>query len=80
MNCRSDCGACCIALSISSPLPGMAGGKPAGVKCIHLMNDLRCAIYTDPAKPQVCVDFKAEAEFCGSTQGEALRILGSLSK
>ncbi|MDM6904545.1 YkgJ family cysteine cluster protein, partial [Enterobacter hormaechei] len=23
MNCRIDCGACCIAPSISSPIPGM---------------------------------------------------------
>ena len=31
MNCRPHCGACCIALSISSPIPGMPAGKPAGV-------------------------------------------------
>jgi len=80
MVCRTNCGACCIALSISSPLPGMPKGKPAGVRCIHLLDNYKCDIYTDQAKPQVCVDFKAEAEFCGFTQEEALRILGSLSK
>lgn len=80
MNCRENCGACCIALSISSPLPGMAEGKPAGVKCIHLLDDYNCDIYNDTGKPKVCSDFKAEPGFCGSTQEEALRILGSLSK
>ncbi|MBF7801077.1 YkgJ family cysteine cluster protein, partial [Klebsiella pneumoniae] len=29
MECRTDCGACCIAPSISSPIPGMPQGKPA---------------------------------------------------
>jgi len=80
MNCRENCGACCVALSISSPLPGMAAGKPAGVRCIHLMNDLRCAIYNAAVKPKVCSDFNAELEFCGSTQTEAMKILSSLSK
>jgi Fe-S-cluster containining protein len=32
MNCRLGCGACCIAPSISSPIPGMPQGKPAGVR------------------------------------------------
>lgn len=80
MKCRDACGACCIALSISSPMPGLPEGKPAGVKCIHLLDDLRCGIYTDPGKPKVCDDFKAETEFCGSTREEALEILSSLSE
>ncbi|HUX56103.1 MAG TPA: YkgJ family cysteine cluster protein [Bacteroidales bacterium] len=80
MECRENCGACCIALSISSPIPGMPGGKPSGVRCIHLTDDYKCAIYTNPEKPQVCTDFKAEPEFCGTNREEAMRILGSLSK
>jgi len=80
MNCRENCGACCVALSISSPLPGMAAGKPAGERCIHLKDDLRCAIYNTAGKPKVCSDFNAEPEFCGSTQTEAMKILSSLSK
>jgi len=27
IDCRSGCGACCIAPSISSPIPGMPNGK-----------------------------------------------------
>ena len=79
MECRTGCGACCIALSISSEMPGMPDGKPAGVRCIHLLDDYRCAIYNDPSKPKVCTDFKAEPEFCGSDREEAMRILFSLS-
>ena len=31
MPCRDGCGACCIAPSITSPIPGMPHGKPAGM-------------------------------------------------
>ena len=79
MECREGCGACCLALSISSEIPGMPGGKPAGVRCIHLTDDYRCDIYNDPAKPAVCSDFKAEPEFCGSNREEAMNILFKLS-
>ena len=75
MECRENCGACCIVTSISSPIPGMPEGKPAGVKCIHLLDDYKCAIYTNSGKPKVCTDFKAEPEFCGSDREEAMRIL-----
>jgi Fe-S-cluster containining protein len=80
MECRSGCGACCIALSISSELPGMAEGKPAGVRCIHLTDDYRCAIYSDPSKPKVCTDFKADEDFCGADREEAMKILFSLTR
>ena len=80
MDCRMNCGACCIAVSISSSIPGMPEGKPAGVRCIHLLDDYRCAIYNSPEKPRVCSDFKAEPEFCGNDREEALQILINLSK
>jgi hypothetical protein len=57
----------------------MAGGKPAGVRCIHLLDDYKCSIYNDPVKPKVCSGFTAENEFCGSNRDEAMRILYSLS-
>jgi len=79
MDCREGCGACCIAISISSSIPGMPGGKRAGIRCIHLMEDYRCAIYDTVGKPKVCTDFRAEPEFCGSSRDEAMRILGSLN-
>lgn len=80
MECRPGCGACCIAASISSPVPGMPEGKPAGVRCIHLTDDFRCNLYNDPQRPKVCRDFIPEPEFCGSTREEAMEILSSLSE
>ncbi len=74
------CGACCIALSISSPIPGMPGGKAVGVRCIHLADDYRCGLFNSPERPKVCGDFKAEEEFCGSNREEAMKILLSLSE
>jgi hypothetical protein len=58
----------------------MPEGKPAGVRCIHLLDDYQCAIYNDPGKPKVCTDFNAELEFCGYDREEAMRILFSLSE
>ena len=79
MECRPDYGACCIAISMSSSIPGMPGGKPAGVRCIHLLGDYRCALFGDPSRPKVCSDYKAEDIFCGSNREEALSILRSLT-
>lgn len=78
MKCRPGCGACCIAPSISSSIPGMPGGKPAGVRCIHLTNDYRCAIFDHPERPNVCADFQAEELVCGNSRAEAMAILSEL--
>ena len=43
--CRDGCGACCIAPSISSPIPDMPAGKPAGVRCAQLDEHARCRIF-----------------------------------
>ncbi len=73
ITCRPHCGACCTAPSISSPIPGMPGGKPAGVPCVNLTADLRCAIYN--TRPGACAAFTATLEFCGESRDEALAIL-----
>ena len=78
MDCRSECGACCIAPSITSPIPGMPNGKAAGVRCIHLTEDFRCAIFTEPDRPKACAAFQAEPEFCGDNRNQALQILSEL--
>ena len=80
MECREHCGACCIAPSISSPIPGMPDGKPAGVACIHLSVDYRCLIFKDPNRPKVCDQFKAEPEVCGTSREEAMLLLGDLEE
>ena len=78
MKCRKNCGACCIVPSISSPIPGMPEGKPAGVRCIHLTGDLKCGIFNSPDRPEVCDVFKAEELVCGSSQQEAMKNLAFL--
>lgn len=80
MDCRAGCGACCIAPSISSPIPGMPDGKPAGVRCIHLTPDYRCGIFTDPARPIVCGQFQADIAVCGGCREDALYLLGWLEQ
>jgi hypothetical protein len=76
--CRPDCGACCIAPSISSPIPGMPNGKPAGVRCAQLGDDLRCAIFGRPERPACCSGLQPEVEMCGSNRGKALAWLTQL--
>jgi hypothetical protein len=76
--CRPGCGACCIAPSISSPIPGMPNGKPAGVRCIQLMDDQRCAIFGHPERPEVCASLMPSADMCGDSRTQALAWLGVL--
>lgn len=72
MICRSECGACCIAPSISSPIPGMPHGKPAGVPCIQLDEQLRCRIFGQPERPACCSGLQASPEMCGEKRDDAL--------
>ncbi|HVU25078.1 MAG TPA: YkgJ family cysteine cluster protein [Opitutus sp.] len=76
--CRSGCGACCIAPSISSPIPGMPHGKPAGVKCVQLTGDFRCAIFGRPERPAVCVSLRPTEEMCGADREAAMSWLARL--
>ncbi len=80
MDCRPGCGACCIALSISSPIPGMPDGKPAGVRCVQLSDDNRCLIYGHPDRPAVCARLRPSAEMCGSSFEEAYVYLMELER
>ena len=73
--CRVGCGACCIAPSISSPIPGMPGGKPAGVRCIQLTDDNRCKLWGSPDRPAVCNRLRPNAEMCGETFEHAMAYL-----
>jgi hypothetical protein len=72
LNCRPGCAACCIAPSISTL------GKPAGVPCVHLTDDLRCAIFGRPERPSCCSGLQASAEMCGETREQALAWLAAL--
>jgi len=76
--CRSGCGACCIAPSISSPIPGMPQGKPAGVRCVQLTDDFRCAIFGHPDRPKVCSSLRPSPAMCGSDRDDAMARLALL--
>ena len=78
MECRIGCGACCIAPSISTPMPGMPFGKPAGRRCAHLTKDNRCELFGRPERPSVCVSLRPCPEMCGADNAEAMAILERL--
>ena len=71
MRCRAGCGACCIAVSISSAIPGMAEGKPAGIRCVQLSHDNLCRLYGHPDRPAICAAMQANVETCGMSAQEA---------
>jgi Fe-S-cluster containining protein len=79
-NCRLGCGACCIAPSISSPIPGMPEGKPAGIRCIQLTEDNFCKIFGSPLRPAVCSSLMPSEEMCGDNDRAAMEYLTELEK
>jgi len=80
MECRPGCGACCIAISISSSIPGLPDGKPVGIRCIHLSDNNYCRIYGTKDYPDVCRNLVPSEEMCGSTFEEAMQYLIRLEK
>ena len=78
MQCRSHCGACCIAPSISSPIPGMPAGKPAGVRCVQLDDEYRCRLFGLPERPEVCRRLRPQPSMCGESRAAALANLVAL--
>ena len=75
---RPDCGACCTAPSISSAIPGMPHGKPAGVRCVQLDADERCLIFGQPGRPAVCASLQPEPAMCGDRRSHAMLFLAQL--
>ena len=69
-----------------SAAPGMARGKAAGVRCLQLTDDNRCAIFGDPQRPLVCVNLRASIEMCGpdadvaATRIHAMTFLSALER
>ncbi|MCE2594738.1 YkgJ family cysteine cluster protein [Motilimonas cestriensis] len=80
MECRLGCGACCIAPSISSAIPGMEQGKPAGVRCVQLNEHNLCRLFGKPERPKVCADFKPCPSVCGSTDQQAMINIDELER
>ena len=78
MLCRTGCGACCIAPSITSSIPGMPEGKPAGVRCIQLNENNLCRLFGEAFRPAVCGQFQAEQSICGERNEDAMSNLIAL--
>lgn len=79
-DCRERCGACCIAPSITSPIPGMPHGKPAGVACVQLDEHWRCRLFGQPERPAFCVSLRPANDMCGGDRGEAMALLAALER
>ena len=77
-SCRLGCGACCIAPSISSSIPGMPKGKPAGVRCVQLTEDNKCKLFGSFDRPRVCSSLKPSVEMCKNSNQAAMEYLTSL--
>lgn len=80
ISCRPGCGACCTAPSISSAIPGMPSGKPAGVRCIQLDEANYCRIFGNPDRPAVCASLQPAWDMCGNSQAHAMRYLARLEQ
>ena len=78
MDCRDRCGACCIAPSITSPIPGMPHGKPAGIPCVQLDDDYRCRLFGRPERPAFCASLRPQPSMCGASRDEAVATLAAL--
>lgn len=58
----------------------MPGGKPAGVRCVQLTADFRCAIFGLPERPAFCGTLQPAADLCGDDRESALRLIGELER
>jgi uncharacterized protein len=58
----------------------MPQGKPAGVRCVQLMEDERCAVFGRPDRPAFCGGLKPASEMCGNSREHALQWLGNLEQ
>ena len=56
----------------------MPHGKPAGIPCVQLLPDLRCAIFGKPERPAVCASLRPTETMCGADREEALAHLTAL--
>jgi hypothetical protein len=56
----------------------MPRGKPAGIRCVQLTEDLRCALYGRPERPAFCVGLRPSPDLCGATAAAAMRLIAAL--
>ena len=52
--------------------------KPAGIPCVQLRPDFRCALFGKPERPAVCASLRPTENMCGVNRDEALSYLRGL--
>jgi uncharacterized protein len=58
----------------------MPDGKPAGMRCVQLLDDYRCALFGKPERPAFCGGLQPSEAMCGSSRGHALVWLDELEQ
>lgn len=58
----------------------MPHGKPAGIPCVQLLPDMRCALFGKPERPAFCASLRPSEEMCGTKREEALEYLNRLER
>jgi hypothetical protein len=58
----------------------MPHGKPAGVRCVQLLDDYRCALFGRPERPAFCGGLQPSEQMCGASREHALVWLTQLEQ
>ncbi|WP_245232545.1 Fe-S-cluster oxidoreductase [Thiorhodococcus minor] len=58
----------------------MPHGKPAGVTCAQLDDNLACKLFGSQLRPAVCASLAPSLEMCGSDRDQALSTLEVLEQ
>lgn len=58
----------------------MPNGKPAGVRCVQLADDMRCLIFGQPERPAFCAGLQPSSEMCGPDRAHAMHWLATLER
>lgn len=58
----------------------MPQGKPAGVRCVQLTDDRRCAIFGHPERPACCAGLAPSEAMCGDSPQAAIAWLDALEQ
>lgn len=58
----------------------MPHGKPAGMRCVQLTVDNRCAIFGQPERPAVCASLRPGLVMCGVDREHAMGFLETLER
>ena len=58
----------------------MPHGKPAGIPCVQLLPDYRCALFGRAERPAVCTSLRPTETMCGASRDDAMSFLQALER